>query len=286
VTTVWAGLSVGAIYVLVALGYNIVFISAGTFNFAHAFLLMVGVFLAYWGLVQRGIPVVAVFLVCGIGVMLLSAIEERVAFRPVKQLEGHLVTAVGAATLLTGGAQLIWGTQALQVPFFTGNNAPLTVLGGRVVPDELWLIVIAVVSGVIIYTVLRRTMLGLACLAASEDREAATLRGVNARLLSLGAFAVAGAFAGLVAPFVGPKTFATITLGAALALKGFVPMALGGFGSIPGCMVGGFAVGMAEALTARWIGAVYEDLIIFGLLLLVLLIRPSGLLGERAERLV
>jgi branched-chain amino acid transport system permease protein len=244
------------------------------------------VFLAYWGLVQHGIPVVAVFLVCGVGVMLLSALEERVAFRPVRHLEGHLVTAVGAATLLTGGAQLIWGTQALQVPFFTGNNTPFTLLGGRLQPDELWLIAIAVVSGVVIYTILRRTMLGLACLAASENREAATLRGVNARLLSLGAFAVAGAFAGVVAPFVAPKTFATITLGEALALKGFVPMALGGFGSIPGCMIGGFAVGMAEALTARYIGAVYENLIIFGLLLLVLMVRPTGLLGERAERLV
>ena len=145
-TTIWAGLSVGAIYVLVALGYNIVFIGAGTFNFAHANLLMVGVFIAYWGLAQHGLPVLVVFIVAGLGVLLLASAEERIAFRPVHHLEGHLVTSVGAAVLITGAVQLIWGVQALQVPFIL-HNKPTSFLGGRVAPVELWLIVIALVAG-------------------------------------------------------------------------------------------------------------------------------------------
>jgi branched-chain amino acid transport system permease protein len=285
VTTVWAGLSVGAIYVLVALGYNIVFISAGTFNFANANLLMAGVFIAYWGLAQHGLPVLVVFIVAGLGVLAIAGLEERIAFRPVKHLEGHLVTSVGAAALITGAVQLIWGVQALQVPFFVHNKA-ITFLGGRVVPDELWLIGLAIGLSALFFAALRWTMLGLACLATSEDGEAARLRGVNTRWLALGAFAISGALAGLIGPFVGPKTYAFSTLAAALALKGFVAMAMGGFGSIPGCVVGGFVAGMAESLTARYIGGTYQDLMVFALLLLVLMLRPTGLLGERAERAV
>ncbi len=284
-TTVWAGLSVGAIYVLVALGYNIVFIAAGTFNFANANLVMAGVFIAYWGLAQHALPVFVVFLIGGLGIMALAGLEERVAFRPVKHLEGHLVTSVGAAALITGAVQLIWGVQALQVPFFR-DNAPITFLGGRVTPDELWLIGLAVVLSAAFFLALRLTMLGLACLATSEDSEAARLRGVNTRWLAFGAFAASGALAGVIGPFVGPKTYAFAALAAALALKGFVAMAMGGFGSIPGCVVGGFAAGMVESLTARYLGGTYQDLMVFALLLLVLMLRPTGLLGERVERAV
>ncbi|HEY2301267.1 MAG TPA: branched-chain amino acid ABC transporter permease [Acidimicrobiales bacterium] len=284
-TTVWAGLSVGAIYVLVAIGYNIVFISAGTFNFANANLIMAGVFLAYWGLAQHGLPVLVVFIVAGLAVMVLAGAEERVAFRPVKHIEGHLVTSVGAAVLITGGVQLIWGVQALQVPFFRPNEA-ITFLGGRVTPDELWLIALAVAFAAVFSAALRWTMLGLACLATSEDGEAARLRGINTRWLAFGSFAVSGALAGVIGPFVGPKTYAFSTLAAVLALKGFVALAMGGFGSIPGCLAGGFVVGMVESLTARYVGGAYQDLMVFALLLLVLMLRPTGLLGERAERLV
>jgi len=284
-TTVWAGLSVGAIYVLVALGYNIVFITAGTFNFANANLIMVGVFIAYWGLVQVGLPVFVVFLVAGAGVLLVAGAEERVAFRPVKHHDGHLVTSVGAATLITGVVQLIWGADALQVPFIAKNN-PTSVLGGRVVPVELWLIGLALVGAFGLHALLRWTMVGLASLAASEDREAASLRGVNTRWLGLGGFALSGALAGVIGPFVGPKTFAFAGLAIALALKGFVAMAMGGFGSISGCVVGGFVTGLVEALTARWVGGTYEDLTVFALLLVILMVRPTGLLGERTERII
>jgi branched-chain amino acid transport system permease protein len=139
---------------------------------------------------------------------------------------------------------------------------------------------------VVLFAGFRWTMTGLACLATSEDGEAARLRGVNTRWLSVGAFAVSGLMAGLVGPIVGPKTYAFAALAAALALKGFVAMAMGGFGNIAGCTIGGFVVGMVEATTARWVGGEYQTMAVFVLLLLVLMIRPTGLLGEQRERVV
>jgi branched-chain amino acid transport system permease protein len=132
----------------------------------------------------------------------------------------------------------------------------------------------------------RSSMIGLATLAMAEDREAAALRGVNVRALALGAFALSGVLAGVLGPVVGAKTFAVATLGSALALKGFVALALGGFGSLTGGLIGGLAIGMIEEFTARYLGSSYSTLIVFAVLLLVLMTRPSGLFGTVRERMV
>jgi branched-chain amino acid transport system permease protein len=285
VTLIWAGLSLGAVYALVAVGYNIVFTASGTFNFAHAQLLMLGTFLAYWGLAVLRWPVVAVFVLAAVVVGAVAVAEERFAIRTVRGTEAQLVTTVGVATLINGSSQLIWGSQPLAVPF-AGGDRVWTLLGGRVLPVELVLIGAAVVlaAGLVHYS--RHSMIGLAVLAMAEDREAAALRGVNVRMLTLGAFAVSGMLAGLVGPLVGPRTFAVATLGSALALKGFVALALGGFGSIGGGVVGGFAIGLIEQYANRYFGSTYVNLTIFGVLLLILLARPAGLFGRTQERMV
>jgi branched-chain amino acid transport system permease protein len=269
----------------VAVGYNVVFTASGTFNFAHAQLLMLGVFVSYWGLAVLKLPIAVVFLLAAAIVGVVAGVEERIAIRPVRGVEAQLVTTVGAATLIDGASQLIWGNSAQQVPF-PGSTRVWIVLGGRVFPVELLLIAVAVVVVGALMWLSRRSMIGLALLAVAEDREAALLRGINVRAVGLGAFAFSGALAGLVAPIVGPKTFAVATLGTALALKAFVAVALGGFGSLPGGLVGGFAVGIAEQLTARYVGSVYVNLMVFAMLLLVLLLRPAGLFGTTGERVV
>src|SRR5260370_31501963 len=115
-TTILAGLSVGAVYALVALGYTIVYIGWGTLNFAHANLMMLGVFLAYWGLVQLGWPIIPILVVSLLFVALAAVAEERLAIRPVRQIQGQLVTMGGAAALLTGVIETAWGHQTLSVP--------------------------------------------------------------------------------------------------------------------------------------------------------------------------
>lgn len=284
-TLLWGGLSLGAVYAIIAIGYNIVFIASGVFNFAHAQLLMVGTFIAYWGLAIARVPVAVVFLLGALIVGVLALLEERVAIRGIKGTEGQLVTTVGVATLLNGATQLIWGGQPLTVPFLNGNTV-WTVLGGRVLPVQLVLIVLAVVMTVALLLYSRGSMIGLAMLAIAEDREAASLRGVNVRALALGAFVASGVMAGVLGPVVGPETFAVATLGSALALKGFVALALGGFGSLSGALIGGLAIGLVEEYTTRYLGSSYVNMIILAVLLLVLLTKPTGMFGQVRERMV
>ena len=284
-TLIWGGLALGAVYALVAVGYNIVYISSKTFNFAQAQLMMIGAFVAYSGLVTWHLPWPVVVVIAGAIVALAAAIEERIAIRPVRDMHNILVTTLGASILLDGIAQLTWGSQPLAVPFFAGDSA-INLLGGRVYPVELALIALAVLIVVALIVVSRKSLIGLALLGMSEDREAAQLRGVPVRRLAFTAFVFAGALAGAVGLFVGSKTFAVSTLGAALALKGFVVLAIGGFGSMPGTLVGGVAVGLVEALAARYLGGAYANLSVFAILIAVLMLRPAGLFVRAKERVV
>jgi branched-chain amino acid transport system permease protein len=285
VTIVWSGLALGAVYTLVAIGYNIVFISSNTFNFAQAQLMMVGTFVACTGLVTLKLPVLVVAVMATVTVMVLAGLEEIIAVRPVHDHQNQLVTTLGAATLIGGATQLIWGSEPLTVPFF-GSNDAITLLGGRTYPVEIALLVLAIVLVVLLSLVSKRTVTGLALLGISEDREAAMLRGVNVRALALGAFAASGALAGFLGLFVGPKTFAVATLGSALAIKGFVALAIGGFGSLPGALVGGLTVGLVESFAALELGSQYSNIAVFVVLIAILMVRPAGLFGRVRERVV
>lgn len=284
-TIVWSGLALGAVYTLVAIGYNIVFISSNTFNFAQAQLMMVGTFVAYTGLVTLKLPVLVVAVIATVTVLILAGLEEVIAVRPVRDHQNQLVTTLGAATLLNGATQLIWGSEPLTVPFF-GVNDPFTLLGGRTYPVEIALLVVAITLVVVLSQVSRTTVTGLALLGISEDREAATLRGVNVRALALGAFACSGALAGLLGLFVGPKTFAVATLGSALAIKGFVALAIGGFGSLHGAAIGGLTVGLVESFAALELGNEYSNIAVFVVLIAILMVRPAGLFGRVQARVV
>lgn len=284
-TVVLSGLSLGAVYALVAIGYNIVFISSKTFNFAQAQLMMFGAFIVYTGVSVLGLnPVIAALIAMTI-VAGIAYLEFILAIRPVKDQHNILVTTLGAAVLLDGSAQLIWGGEPLKVPFFAGDSA-IDFLGGRVYPVEIALVIVValLVIGFGIYG--KVSLTGLALRGMSEDTEAAQLRGVNVRHLALMTFIFAGALAGLVGVFVGPKTFAVATLGAALALKGFVVLAIGGFGSMPGAIVGGIIVGLTEALAARYLGGEFAILAVFVLLIAILLLKPAGLFVRTRERTV
>jgi branched-chain amino acid transport system permease protein len=285
VTTIWTGLSVGAVYGLVALGYNIVFLASGVLNFANASLLMVGIFVTYWALVTEHLPFGVAILIAAVVAMAVAVVQERLAIRPVKSLDGMVVTTVGAAIVMSGAVQVIWGSNTLSFGFL-GRTTPLRVLGGSVLIDELALIVaVLVLTGLASYA-LRRTMIGLALLAGAENQEAITLRGIDAKRLRLVAFAISGVLAGVAACLVGPQTLAYPDLGSTLALKGFVALAIGGFGSVPGGLVGGFAVGLIEAETASYMNSAYSDIFVLVALLAVLLARPSGLFVRARVRTV
>ena len=284
-TLLYAGLSLGAVYALVAIGYNIVFVASHSFNFAQAQLMMVGAFVAYTGYVTLELPTVVVIAMAMAVVLLVAVVLERVAVRPVADHQTQLITTLGFGIVLTGLTQIIWGTQPQRVPFFAGSD-PVSFLGGRAFPAEFGLVALAVamVAGISIY--MKRRMSGLALVAMSEDDEAATLRGVNVRRLTFLAFAATGLLAGLMGVFIGPKTYAVATLGLSLALKGFVALAIGGFGSMWGGLIGGLSIGLVEAFSIRYLGSEFGNVSVFVVLLLVLMIRPTGLFGRLRERTV
>ncbi len=285
-TILWSGLALGAVYVLVAIGYNIVFVSSNTFNFAQAQLMMVGTFVAYTGLVTLKLP-------RSRGGR--HGYRDRDAPRLGRgdrrdQTGGRSPEPVGHDVGCRNSAQRrhsidLGGSEPLTVPFF-GSNEPITLLGGRTYPVEIALLVAAIALVVGLSYVSKKTMTGLALIGISEDREAAMLRGVNVRRLALGAFAFSGALAGVLGLFVGPKTFAVATLGAALALKGFVALAIGGFGSLPGALIGGLTVGLVESFTALWAGSQYSNIAVFTVLIVILMVKPAGLFGNVRERVV
>lgn len=285
-TVLWAGLAVGSIYALAALSYNVVFIASGIFNFAQAQFIMIGTFIAYFAGARLHLPLVLAVVVGAALCACLGVLEEVLAIRPLagKGLSGELVTTVGVAIFLDGVALVLFGTDPRQVPYLQGSA--VKVLGGDVTPAELALIVAAILLTVLLTGLSAHTALGLRGLAAAENRQTAILRGINVKLLSLGAFALAGAIAGGLGPFVGSATFAVYNLGDNLALKAFVALALGGFGSFPGAMIGGLAVGLVEAEAGVYLGSYFQNATVLALLLTVLLIRPTGIFGRRPERAV
>lgn len=253
-TTIWAGLTMGAIYTLVAVGFNITLVMSGVLNFAQGQFMVVGAFVGFWGISQENLPVALVAVLAMAAGGVLAVIEERVAVRPVagRGVHTELITTLGFAAVLSGIALAVWGTEPLRVPVLPGDDT-WEVLGGRVRPNELLLIGIAVVAAVGFHLWNHRTSAGLAGLARTENAEAATLRGINVRRLSTVGFVIAGAFGGLVGVFVAQKTYAVFDIGTVFALKGFAAMAVGGVGSQYGALAGGLAIGVVEALGARYV---------------------------------
>jgi len=285
VTLVWSGLSVGAIYALVAITFNVVYTSVGVFNFAQGAILTLGVYVAYFGVVTASLPAPLVAALAMVVCAVTGLLEARFVLLPKALGRNELLTTVGAATAIAGAVSLIWGNDVRRVPASVSKRV-LVVLGGRVLPNQLWTIGLAVLLSMAIASWYRYTRAGLASLAVAEDREAARLRGIDVTRKSYEAFIVAGAIAGLAGLFVGPETFAFPELGSSLVLIAFVSFVLGGSGSVTGGVLGGFALGLVQQFTARYLGVLYTNSVIFGLLLAVLIALPSGVFGDRRTRTI
>lgn len=286
-TTIWAGLSLGAVFAIVAIGYNVVYIASRVFNFAQAQFVMIGAFIALEAGRTAQLPLWLTIILCALAGGIVGALEELGAVRWLRGRGAHneLVTTLGVATLLSGIALVVFGSNPQRIPYFT-DLAPLDLLGGRVLLVELLVILAAVAVAVAVGIVTQRTMIGLASLATSEDREAGALRGINAGWLAIGAFVIAGALLAALGPLIGAKTFAVYNLGDLLAVKAFVALAIGGFGSYAGAVVGGFGVGLIEVFAARYLGSEWPNITVFVLLLIVLLVIPQGIFGRRTGRTV
>jgi branched-chain amino acid transport system permease protein len=276
------GLSAGSIYALVAVGYSMVFGVLQMHNFAHGDTLMFGAYTAL-ALLLFGFPVVvAVPLAVLLGAA-FGYVIERLAFRPTRAAHRMVPTvgAIGVALIIRNTAQLIWGTTTLPFPLQVPSQT-FIVAGIGVSSTQLMVFAVAVVLMVLTHTFVRRTLIGKAMRAVQQDIDAAGYMGIPVnRIISVvymlgGALAVA---AGILFSINYNTTF--LLMGFTAMVKAFIAAVIGGIGNLQGAFLGGLLLGVVEALAAGYLSSGYRDAIAFGALILVLLIRPQGLLGAR-----
>jgi branched-chain amino acid transport system permease protein len=295
-TLLFAGLAVGAVYAIVAYGYNLTYTTSGVLNFATAHMTMLGTFIAASLMSGSGMPLWMIVGACLSVGAAVGFLVELTAVAPLKSYRlrrsgtgaaghGELVTTVGASTVITGLAFIVWGSDPLRVPLFT-DDSRFPFLGGQVRPSDLTVILVAVAVGLALHFWTKRSRLGLASLAQTEDRDAAMLQGINVRLLSSLGFTLAGGLGCALGVVVGAKTLAVVGFALVLAIKGFVALTLGGVGSHLGAMIGAGVLGVGEVMTASWVGTDYRSILVFLVFIAVLLLRPQGLFGTARGRTV
>lgn len=286
-TEIVIGIATGSVYALVALGYNMTYLAAGVVNFAHANLMVVGMFVAYALYSFEALPLWLSLPFAFVVAAAIGFIQERLTVRPIanQSSSAELVTMVGVATLLTGSLILFFGSDALRVPFF-GAESVHELFGVRIDVVNVVIIGVAVGMAVILELITRRTKVGLAALAQTDDPEAAQLRGINVRGLALYGFVLAAGVGGMLGPLLVAKTFAASSIAIILAVKGFVVLVLGGVGSHWGVLTAAFGIGIVEALGARYLGPSYRDIVVFVVFAAFLLILPGGIAGRRKARTV
>lgn len=276
------GLQSGSIYALVALGYSMVYGIIMLLNFAHGVIIMIGAYIAWLCMARFALNPVFAILFAILGCVLLGVSIEKIAYKPLRNSPriSLLITAIGISFLLENAAQMIFGAGAQVIPpFFTVPNASI----GQVEIPGTAIVTVAVtaLSMVALTLLIQKTKMGKAMRAVSEDTGAAQLMGININRTISFTFAIGSALAGIGSVlYCTAYPQATATMGSMLGLKAFVAAVLGGIGSIPGAMIGGFAIGLAEALVSAAGLSVWKDGVVFAILIVVLLVKPTGILGR------
>ncbi|MGI6755791.1 MAG: branched-chain amino acid ABC transporter permease [Atopobiaceae bacterium] len=276
------GLQLGSVYALIALGYTMVYGIILLLNFAHGDIIMVGAYISWIALAQWGVPPLLAALLAVVGCTLLGVLIDKVAYAPLRNAPrlSILITAIGVSYFLENGAQLVFGADAKVVPAFTSIST-VQVAGTPVSFTALLTILITAISTVVLNLLVKKTKLGKAMRAVSEDMSAARLMGINVNNTISFTFAVGSALAGIGAVLYSMAyTQATPTMGIMLGTKAFVAAVLGGIGSIPGAVIGGLVVGMAEVIVSALGLSVWKDAVVYLLLIIVLIVRPTGILGR------
>ncbi|WP_040657141.1 MULTISPECIES: branched-chain amino acid ABC transporter permease [Olsenella] len=281
-TQVLNGLQLGSIYALVALGYTMVYGIILLLNFAHGDIIMVGAYISWIVMSQLGLSPVLAVLLSVVGCTLLGVLIDKVAYAPLRNAPrlSILITAIGVSYFLENGAQLVFGADAKVVPSFI-DSSTIEVASLQLSPTALLTIAVTAVSTAILTFLVQRTKLGKAMRAVSEDMGAARLMGINVNTTISFTFAMGSALAGIGAVLYSMAySQATPTMGVMLGTKAFVAAVLGGIGSIPGAVIGGLLVGFAEVFVSAIGLSVWKDAVVFLLLIIVLIVKPTGILGH------
>lgn len=289
-TQTFNGLGQGSIYALVALGYNMVYGIVKLINFAHGDIIMVGGYALMFVMMSMGQPlwlaVIGSIIFCAIA----GVVIERIAYRRLLVHQAPrislLITAIGVSLFLQNLYQLIFGSAPISMSGMF--SIPALQLGDvSVTGNTLLNICVSTVMMVGLQTLVSKSRIGKAMRATSEDTGAATLMGINSKKIIAFTFAVGSALAAVGAVLY-CNTYPQIkpTMGNLLGLKAFVAAVLGGIGSVPGAMIGGYILGIAESWTKGYLSSSFSDAVVFGILIIVLLLKPTGLLGKNVKEKV
>ena len=275
------GLTAGAIYALVALGFSIVYNASNAINFAQGEFVMIGGMSAVT-LVGGGVPLGAAVPLAVLVAVAVGLCLEKLAIEPARNADTVtlIIITIGASLLLRGMAQLVWDKRVHALPAFSGD-APLHFMGATLLPQSLWVFGGAALAVLGLTWFFGRTLFGKAMLATSYNPLAARLVGINTRTILFVSFGLAAMLGGLGGVLIAPIAFTSYDSGIMLGLKGFAAAMLGGLGSFGGAVLGGVLLGLAEALGAGFVSSAYKDAIAFVIILGVLFFMPGGLLGAR-----
>ena len=281
VSQLFNGLQTGSVYALVALGYSMVYGIILLLNFAHGDIIMIGAYTAFYAMTAFHLHPIFSVVLAVITSTLLGVVIEKVAYTPLRSAPrlSLLITAIGISFLLENGAQLLFGADTKSMDTLVPGNVtfgPVTVSYTAILT-----IIVAVIAMVALTLLVQKTKLGKAMRAVSEDMGAAQLMGISLNKTISFTFAVGSALAGIGSVlYLCAYSQASPTMGSMLGLKAFVAAVFGGIGSIPGAMIGGFAIGLLEALVAAVGLSVWKDAVVFAILIVVLLVKPSGIMGH------
>lgn len=280
-----SGLGLGSVYAIIALGYTMVYGIAKMLNFAHGDVIMVGAYIAFFSLTRFNLPLPAAILVSMLVCTVLGVVIERLAYKPLRQAPSLavLITAIGVSYFLQNGAQILWSSSSKVFPSVISNGS--LKLGGLSI-SYLTLITIltCIVIMVCLTTFINRTRTGSAMRACSEDKGASMLMGINVNQIISITFAIGSGLAAIASVLLA-ATYPSVypTLGAMPGIKAFTAAVFGGIGSIPGAFVGGLILGVIEILSKAYISTQMSDAIVFAVLIIILLIKPTGLLGKKVN---
>ena len=276
-----SGLTAGAIYALVALGFAIIYNASGAINFAQGEFVMIGGMSAatLWA---AGLPLSAALPLAVGAAVVVALVVEKIAVEPARHASTVtlIIITIGVSLFLRGLAQLIWGKGVHRLPAFSSEQ-PIDILGATVLPQSLWVMGGAAVAVAALSFFYGRTLWGKAMLATSYNRVAAQLVGINTRGVLFASFGLAAALGSVGGVLIAPIAFTSYDAGIMLGLKGFAAAMLGGFGNFAGAVVGGIVLGLLEGLGAGFVSSAYKDAIAFVVILAVLFLMPGGLLGAR-----
>jgi len=275
------GLTVGSVYAMVAVGFNIIYNVTEIINFAQGEFVMLGGLIMVFFHVAVGLPLILAFPATVILVTLVGMLLDRMAIRPIRRpsVLTLIIATIAASILIKGAAMFIWGKDPYDLPAFSGRN-PITFLGAVIQPQYLWVIGFLIITVIALSIFFNRTIIGKAMTACADNADAASLVGINVKQMILLSFALSAGIGAVAGITVTPISLMEYDRGVMLAIKGFGAAILGGLGSFPGAILGGLIIGSIESFGAGLISSGYKDAFALLVLIAVLFFKPSGILGS------